>query len=192
MNRQLIKKIEALLFAWGDALSYQKIASLLDVDNQTLKDAVAQMKQNYQTGPHGIQLIEVNQSLQLASKQEFADTVEQLFKTERSRGLSNSLLEVLAIVAYRQPITKLEIEAIRGVGSDRSLQSLIELDFVAVAGKLEQIGRPNLYGTTPLFLKKFGLKTLRDLPPIESFEDLELALIDGEQYGKDKEQIEHD
>ncbi len=180
MSKELIMKIEALLFAWGDALSYQKIGQLLDVDNETLKRAVERMKINYQNGAHGIQLIEVNQSIQLASKQELSDTVEQLFKSERSRGLSTSLLEVLAIVAYRQPITKLEIEAIRGVGSDRSLQSLIELNFVTISGKLDQIGRPNLYSTTPFFLKKFGLKTLRDLPPIESFDQLESLLIDEE------------
>ncbi len=180
MNRELIKKIEALLFAWGDALSYQKIGQLLDVDIATLKSAVEQMKINYQNGAHGIQIIEVNQSIQLASKQELAETVEQLFKSDRSRGLSPSLLEVLAIIAYRQPITKLEIEAIRGIGSDRSLQSLIALDFVAISGKLEQIGRPNLYSTTPFFLKKFGLKTLRDLPPIESFDQLETLLTDKE------------
>ncbi len=180
MNRELVKKIEALLFAWGDALSYQKIAQLLGVDVAAVKLAVAQMKQRYCAGPHGIQIIEVNQSVQLVSKHELADTVAQLFKSDRTRGLSNSLLEVLAIVAYRQPITKLEIEAIRGVRSDRSLQSLVELDFVAVAGQLEQVGRPNLYCTTAFFLKKFGLKTLRDLPPIESFEQLEIPLIDEE------------
>ncbi len=181
MNKQIVQKIEALLFAWGDALSYQKLASLLDVDSDTVKDAVAKLKAHYESDLHGIHLIEVNQSVQLASKHAFADTVDQLFKSDRTRGLSSSLLEVLAIVAYRQPITKLEIEAIRGVGSDRSLQSLIELDFVTISGKLEQVGRPNLYSTTNLFLKKFGLKTLRDLPPIESFDRLQIALTDEEE-----------
>ncbi len=189
MDRQIVQKIEALLFAWGDALSYQKLAKLLDVDNATVRAAIETLKQHYDSDLHGIHLIEVNQSVQLASKQVFADTVDQLFKSDRTRGLSASLLEVLAIVAYRQPITKLEIEAIRGVASDRSLQSLIELDFVAISGKLEQVGRPNVYSTTNLFLKKFGLKTLRDLPPIESFERLQIALTDKEEEiinGEDK------
>ncbi len=181
MDRQIVQKIEALLFAWGDALSYQKLAKLLDVDNNTVKQAVETLKMHYNTDLHGIHIIEVNQSVQLASKHEFADTVDQLFKSDRSRGLSSNMLEVLAIVAYRQPITKLEIEAIRGVGSDRTLQSLIALDFVTISGKLEQVGRPNLYSTTNLFLKKFGLKTLRDLPPIESFERLQIAITDREE-----------
>ncbi len=180
MEQNLTQQIEALLFAWGDALSYRRIGQLLDVDVERVKAAIEVLKSHYADEMRGIQIIEVNQSVQLASKREVADVVEKLFKTDKKRGLSGGLLEVLAIVAYRQPVTKLEIEAIRGVKSDRALQALSALDFIYVSGKLEQIGRPNLYSTTTHFLKKFGLRNLRELPPIESFDRLQMAMIDEE------------
>ncbi len=181
MKHNLTQQIEALLFAWGDALSYRRIGNVLEVEVEEVRAAIEVLKEQYADQARGIQLIEVNQSVQLASKKELAEVVEKLFKTDKKRGLSGGLLEVLAIVAYRQPVTKLEIEAIRGVKSDRALQALIALDYIFVSGKLEQIGRPNLYSTTTHFLKKFGLRNLRELPPIESFERLQIALTSEEE-----------
>lgn len=184
---ELQKKVEALLFAWGDALSYQKLSALLEAEQDAIKEAVSALNQRYEQAQHGIQIIEVNQSVQMASRSELGDLVEQLFISSKNKGLSNSLLEVLSIVAYKQPITKVEIENIRGVRSDRSVQHLVDMDYLRVSGELERIGRPKLYSTTDFFLKKFGLKSLRDLPPIQSFERLQLSLFDeGDEldYGK--------
>ncbi len=99
--------------------------------------------------------------------------MEQLCATSKSKGLSNSALEVLAIIAYKQPITKLDIEQIRGVNSEGPLQSLVERELVEVKGKLEKIGRPQIYGTTDVFLRSFGFKTLTDLPAVDEFKGFE-------------------
>lgn len=176
----LQQKIEGVLFAWGDALSYQKLAATVNEDITSVKSAIAEMNKRYANHHHGIHIIEVNQSVQLATKAELKSTIGILFKSDYAKGLSKSMLEVLSIVAYKQPVTKIDIESIRGVKSDRSVQQLIELNFIEIAGQLEKIGRPNLYRTTEFFLKKFGLKTIRELPPIESFERLQISIDDGE------------
>ncbi len=156
--------IESLLFVWGEPLSITKIAKILDVKVSTAEKLIQELAQVYQSEKRGIQIIEVNKHYQFATRKENYAYIEQLCAHTKSKGLSNSALEVLAIVAYKQPITKLDIEQIRGVNSDSPLQSLIERELVQVVGKLEKIGRPQIYATTDVFLKSFGFKSLDELP----------------------------
>lgn len=179
--------IESLLFAWAEPLSLYKIAKIVDLKPQEVEAIVDEMMTTYKEAGRGIQIIETNKHYQFCTLKENYPYVEKLCSTTKSRGLSNSALEVLAIIAYRQPITKLDIEQIRGVNSEGPLQSLIERELVEVKGKLEKIGRPQIYGTTDTFLRSFGFKSLQDLPEIEAFGVFTLA-----REQSDKEEEIHD
>lgn len=161
--------IESILFAWAEPLNLYKIAKIIDLKPSTVETLIEEMMKEYMDSNRGIQIIETNKHYQFSTLKANYPFVEQLCATSKSKGLSNSALEVLAIIAYKQPITKLDIEQIRGVNSEGPLQSLIERDLVEVKGKLEKIGRPQIYGTTDVFLRSFGFKTLGDMPQIESF-----------------------
>jgi len=161
--------IESLLFAWAEPLSLYKIAKILALKPSAVESLIEEMIQDYAVNQRGIQIIETNKHYQFSTLKANYPYVEQLCATSKSKGLSNSALEVLAIIAYKQPITKLDIEQIRGVNSEGPLQSLIERDLVQVMGKLEKIGRPLIFGTTDVFLRSFGFKTLNDMPQIEAF-----------------------
>ncbi len=178
--------IESLLFVWGEPLSHNKIAKILDIKPSSVEKIIHEMMEQYQEEKRGIQIIEVNKHYQYATLKENYEHIEKLCVTTKSKGLSNSALEVLAIIGYQQPITKLDIEQIRGVNSDSPLQNLIERGLVEVTGKLEKIGRPQIYGTTDLFLKSFGFKSLKELPSLEEFGGLRLfsdAFTDSEAEG---------
>jgi segregation and condensation protein B len=166
--------IESLLFVWGEPLSCSKIAKILEIKPSTVEHLINEMILQYEEEQRGIQIIEVNRHYQLASRKENYPFIEKMCVTTKSKGLSNSALEVLAVIAYQQPITKLDIEQIRGVNCDSPLQHLIERGLVQVIGKLDKIGRPQIYGTTDLFLKSFGLKTLAELPSLEAFGGLRI------------------
>lgn len=166
--------IESLLFVWGEPLSCSKIAKILEIKPSTVEHLINEMIVQYEEEQRGIQIIEVNRHYQLASRKENYPFIEKMCVTTKSKGLSNSALEVLAVIAYQQPITKLDIEQIRGVNCDSPLQHLIERGLVQVIGKLDKIGRPQIYGTTDLFLKSFGLKTLAELPSLEAFGGLRI------------------
>lgn len=166
--------IESLLFVWGEPLSCSKIAKILEIKPSTVEHLINEMILQYEEEQRGIQIIEVNRHYQLASRKENYPFIEKMCVTTKSKGLSNSALEVLAVIAYQQPITKLDIEQIRGVNCDSPLQHLIERGLVQVIGKLDKIGRPQIYGTTDLFLKSFGLKTLAELPSLEEFGGLRI------------------
>lgn len=162
--------IESMLFVWGEPLSITKIAKQLDLKINVTRKLLEDLMRLYETEGRGIQILETNSHYQFCTLKENYPYIESLCQTSKSKGLSNSALEVLAIIAYKQPITKLDIEQIRGVNSDGPLQHLIERQLVEVTGKLEKIGRPQIYGTTDVFLKSFGYKTLKELPPIHDFD----------------------
>ncbi len=162
--------IESMLFVWGEPLSITKIAKQLDLKITIVRKLLDELMLQYETEGRGIQILETNSHYQFCTLKENYQYIESLCQTSKSKGLSNSALEVLAIIAYKQPITKLDIEQIRGVNSDGPLQHLLERQLVEVTGKLEKIGRPQIYGTTDVFLKSFGYKTLKELPPIHDFD----------------------
>jgi segregation and condensation protein B len=169
-DREKISAIESMLFVWGEPLSLSRIAKILDIKPAYAEHLLTEMMKVYTTEGRGIQILEVDKHYQFCTRKENYAYIETLCQTSKSRGLSNSALEVLTIVAYKQPITKLDIEQVRGVNSDAALQSLMDRGLVDIVGRLERIGRPQLYGTTQLFLKTFGLKAISELPTLDTFE----------------------
>jgi len=169
MNSEiLMSKIEALLFVIGDeGISVKQLSQLLDVDSMEIEAALSELKTNYEeSNVRGITLKNLAGTYQLTTKSEMADTIKKLVENPTSNVLSTAALEVLAIIAYKQPITRVEIEDLRGVKSDRPIQTLVSRALIQEVGRAEGTGRAILYGTTKEFLNYFGLETVKDLPPL--------------------------
>ncbi|PTA85604.1 SMC-Scp complex subunit ScpB [Bacillus sp. Nf3] len=158
--------LEALLYAAGDeGLTRKQLMAVLEVDESVLLDIMSSVKEEYQKQERGIELIEYADSYMLLTKKEYSMYLKKLVETP-SKGLSQAALEVLAIVSYKQPITRSEVEEIRGVKSERVLHSLVAKALLCEVGRADGPGRAILYGTTPTFLEQFGLKALDELPPL--------------------------
>lgn len=158
--------IEALLYAAGDeGLTKKQLMSVLEVEEAALLDMMSAVKEEYQKQERGIELIEYADSYMLLTKKEYSIYLKKLVETP-SKGLSQAALEVLAIVSYKQPITRSEVEEIRGVKSEQVLHSLVAKALLCEVGRADGPGRAILYGTTPTFLEQFGLKALDELPPL--------------------------
>lgn len=169
---ELRSAIESLMFVWGEPLSVARIGKIIGEKPGFVEKLIEEMKVEYERDERGFQIIEVNKQYQFATRRENYSYIESLCKTTKSKGLSASALEVLTIIAYKQPITKIDIEQIRGVSSETAIQGLIERELIEVKGRLEKIGRPQVYGTTDMFLKSFGLASLKALPPLEGADEL--------------------
>lgn len=175
--------VEALLFAAGDeGLSLKQLTSVLEMAELQTKEVLQDLKEYYEENERGLQLVEMAGVYQLATKKEHSDYIKKLVESSGSGGLSQASLETLAIIAYKQPITRTEIEEVRGVKTDRPLQTLITKALVKEVGRAEGAGRAYLYGTTKEFLDYFGLKTLEELPALgasteENFEQGEADLF---------------
>jgi len=161
--------IESLLFVWGEPISLYRIASVLDISESECKKIIEMMKLEYIERGSGIQIVETNKHYQFSTLKENYPYLEKITATSKNKGLSASAIETLAIIAYRQPITKIEIEEIRGVSADNGLRILMSRNLVEVKGTLERIGRPRIYGTTEEFLRSFGFTTINELPAMEEF-----------------------
>ena len=162
--------LEALLFVNGDPLSLKRIAEILEVDQANVKLLLAQLIQDMNQQERGLTIIEVAGGYQLCTKPHLAGFLEKLVQIKENK-LSIPALETLSIIAFKQPITKQEIEAIRGVRVDKVLANLLERNLIKELGRKEAIGRPIIYGTTEVFLKCFGLKSLEDLPELPELEE---------------------
>lgn len=175
MMTHLSSKIEALLFVAGDdGLSMKQLEFLTEAEEKDIKDEIAVMAQRYQeTETSGIMIKELAGVYQLVTKTEVAHTIQRLVENPTVQSLSQASLEVLAIVAYKQPITRVEIEDLRGVKSEKALYTLAGKALIQEVGRAERTGRAILYGTTSEFLNYFGLKNLDELPalPEEAEED---------------------
>ncbi|MBN2069837.1 MAG: SMC-Scp complex subunit ScpB [Candidatus Krumholzibacteriota bacterium] len=172
-------EVEALLFASDGPLSAARIASLTGVSSvKTIKDAIRVLEEFYRTNERSFGIVEIAGGYQITTCSEHARLVASLFKSRRKARLSQAALETLAIIAYKQPINRLEVEAIRGVNCDGVLSTLIDRELIVITGRGEGIGKPYLYSTTTKFLEYLGLKDYRDLPSIEelekSLEDIDL------------------
>ncbi|TSB46847.1 SMC-Scp complex subunit ScpB [Alkalicoccobacillus porphyridii] len=169
---ELHAAIEGLLFVTGDeGLSHKQLAEVLELEEHDIKEAVHFLKQNFQTQKRGLQVIETAGILKLATLPEHTDYFKKLAASPIHSGLSRAALETLAIIAYKQPITRLDIDEVRGVKSEKSLQSLISKLLVTDVGRVAGTGRAILYGTTSYFLDHFGLKSLDELPPLPDHGD---------------------
>lgn len=166
--------VEALLFVSGDPLPSSRIAGILGIDKENAEELVYQLMEDMDQQERGLTIIRVAGGYQLCTKPQLASTVEKLGQTMEEK-LSAPALETLSIIAFRQPVTKQEIENIRGVRIDRVLARLLELGLIQEQGRKDCIGRPILYGTTEDFLKCFGLDQIEDLPKLELNETEELG-----------------
>jgi segregation and condensation protein B len=159
------KYVEALLFVSGDPITLKKIAQILEIPEQHIDLLLEQLIQDMVADDRGLTIVKVADGYQLCTKPELAAVLEKLGQVQDNK-LSLAAMETLSIIAFKQPITKLEIESIRGVKVDRVLLTLTERQMIKEIGRKEAIGRPILYGTTEIFLKCFGLNGLQDLPPL--------------------------
>lgn len=182
MDEKEIKSIiESILFVWGEPLNIKELTKALEIPKGKIKEYIYELQNELDEQKRGIQIIEVNNCFQLASRLENHPYIEKLCITSQNRGLSQPTLEVLAIIAYKQPITKHEIESIRGVKCDKPISTLMDRELIEVKGRLEKTGRPIVYGTTDAFLKAFGFKNLDDLPEVEAFGELDFLNNDVEE-----------
>lgn len=168
--------LEALLFVTSRPLSLRELRDVVsDVEviaEKELQPLLEALALEYETEGRSFKLEETAEGFQIRTRPEYAPWLSKLYKDRRAEKLSHAVLETLAIVAYRQPITKSEVEGVRGVDVTGPLKKCLELDLVEVVGKKEVLGRPFMYGTTNKFLKQFGLKTLEELPQIEELREI--------------------
>ena len=159
--------IEAVLFAMGDAVETEKLSAASGHDTETTRRIVRRMMDRYNSRAGGMEIIELEDSFQLATRREYYEALIKVAKQPKRYVLTDVQLEVLSIVAYKQPVTRQEIEKIRGVNSDHALNRLVEYGLVGEAGRLDAPGRPILFGTTEEFLRNFGVRSKEDLPSIQ-------------------------
>ncbi len=167
MEKNKLKSIiEGVLFATGDAVSVEKLAELAEVTEDEVTSVVEEMIKDYAKSVRGIEIVRVDGKLQLCTKTELYPYLVKVAKKQKEYRLTDVQLETLSIIAYKQPVTKLQVEAIRGVNSDHSVNRLVEYGLVKELGRLDAPGKPILFGTTDDFLRAFGVDSLEDLPEI--------------------------
>jgi len=186
-SKKAIKSaMESMMFVWGKPLDIKDVADVFNIDKKEAYEYFKELQEEYEQEGRGIVIREVNKSFQFVTRKENLDYIERLCTPVKHKKLSQSALEVLAIVAYKQPVTKGEIEAVRGIRCDRVIEGLTKKNLVTEVGRSDAVGRPILYGTTDEFLKQFGFETLKELPAIE---DIEGVLIDEENEAVDMDNI---
>ena len=186
---ELKRIVEALLFASPDPLSIARIRSIVPgLEADQVKDVLDTLGRDYARESRSFQIVEIGGGFQLTTKPDYALWVGKLFEVRSKQNLSKAALETLAVVAYKQPVLRSTIEAIRGVNVDGVLRTLMERDLVRMVGRGEGPGRPLLFGTTRDFLLRFGLGRLSDLPKMEEIEDLVGEKSDqGEQVSEEED-----
>ncbi|MCR4725677.1 MAG: SMC-Scp complex subunit ScpB [Clostridia bacterium] len=177
----LMSTIEAIVFASGKGITKAEILEKLDVTKKRLDAIVEDLKEKYAPEKGGIVFIQNNDTLRFVTAPDVGETVAEVLKPLKERELSRSLLEVMAIVAYKQPVTRLEIDDIRSASSDYAISMLLKANLIAVVGRKDAIGRPLLYGTTEDFLVKFQLKDLSELPSVKEVQERIKVLDEGLQ-----------
>ena len=163
---KLDQVLEALLLVSGESVSIPDIVNLLELQNSEVNQSIARLKKKY-SGKCGIHLIKYNNKIQFGSNPDYADTIACILNPIKEKELSTAALETVAIVAYKQPVTRLEIEQIRGVNSDYAVQVLLKHNLIEVVGRKDVVGKPLLFGTTDAFLKRFQVESIEDLPDYE-------------------------
>jgi segregation and condensation protein B len=177
MELKLIEaQVEAILFTMGEAVELERLAAALDQDEDTMRKILLNLKDRYEQEERGIHIMELDGAYQLCTKPSMYETIIKITHIPKKHVLTDVLLETLSIIAYKQPITKLQIEAIRGVKSDHAVNKLVEYNLVCEMGRMDAPGRPILFGTTEEFLRSFGLQSLETLPVVnpDRIEDFKL------------------
>ena len=165
--------LEGILFIVGDeGTTLKEMSSILDISEEEVKNLLLELKKDYEDESRGLRISYLGNAFKLTTKEEHKEFYEQLVTDTKTTNLSNAALEVLAIVAYNEPITRIKIDEIRGVNSSGVLRKLVAMNFIKECGKADTIGRPNLYKTTNDFLDYFGLATKEDLPKLVPKEEV--------------------
>ena len=162
----LQKAVEAILFAAGETVDIKGISAAIDQDPDTVVKIVEDLADKYRTDNRGIDIIRVGEGYQMCTNRLYYDYIKKLYQAPKKKVLSTTLLETLAIIAYKQPVTKAQIEEIRGVNADHAVNKLVEYDLVCEKGRLDVPGRPILFGNTDEFLRYFGFRGTEAMPPV--------------------------
>ena len=182
-NKTMKSALETMMFIWGEPLEVKDAAEVLEADKKVIREIFRELQSEYEQEGRGIRIREVDDAFGFVTLAENDLFLKKLCTPVRVRRLSQASLEVLAIIAYRQPVTRSEIDSIRGIKSERVIDGLIDKDLVEVSGRSEGVGRPLLYGTTKEFLKKFGFSSLKDLPEVPEYEEMRREREE-ESYGQ--------
>lgn len=189
--------IEGILFAAGEPVKASKLAVVLETDVETVDKAVAELKEEYSADKRGFNIIDILEGYQICSRPEYYTYIQEILGEQRKQPLSNAAMEALAIIAYKQPITRGQVEHIRGVNSDGCINRLYERGLIDEAGRLDAPGRPILYVTTENFLRCFGLRKPDELPPLdlsklnlETEQGLQLEIKEDNEITKEENQID--
>lgn len=165
-KKKLEAAAEAILFSMGESVPVALLSKALEIDQQQTRELIQGMMKRYNAKDRGIKIIELEDAFQMCTKQEYYDYLVRIALQPKKAMLSDVALETLSIIAYKQPVTKIEIEKIRGVKCDHAINKLIEYNLVQELGRLDAPGRPILFGTTEEFLRNFGVQSTEDLPAI--------------------------
>ncbi|QWG09143.1 SMC-Scp complex subunit ScpB [Flammeovirga kamogawensis] len=178
----LQRQIEAMIFVAVEPISIDEIEATINeldeevqIDKTQIEESLVYLTKKYNSKSHSFELVKNGEGYNFLTKKKYREVVNLMLKNRSKRRLSKSALETLSIIAYRQPITKGEIEKIRGVGSDYAMKKLLQRELVKMKGKSDAIGRPMLYGTTDKFLEYFGISSLKDLPSPKEFSEEDLG-----------------
>lgn len=169
--------IEAILFTMGESVELDKIAAAIELDKKETKAIIEKMMKHYENPSIGVKIIELDDAYQMCTKSEMYEYLIKIARQPKRHVLTDVLLETLSIIAYKQPITKVEIEKIRGVSCDHAVNKLVEYGLIEEVGRMDAPGRPILFGTTEEFLRRFGVNSVGDLPRAtpEQMEDFKEA-----------------
>ncbi len=177
-SKNVKSALEAMMFTWGEPLEVKDAAEAMNMSAEEIKEGFVELRREYEQEQRGIRIRQINESFQFVTSADYSDYIARLCTPVKVRRLSQAALEVLAIVAYKQPVTRGEIDSIRGIRCDRVMDGLMAKELVEERGRSKAIGRPILYGTTDKFLKYFGLTNISELPEIEDIE----ATMDNDEH----------
>ncbi len=169
-NEQLLRhKIECMLFVAGDPVAITELARVLDLPMPKTRNLLSEMEYSYRVEGRGVQLLVTHDTAQLVSNRNYIEEVKQLVNPDETKSVSQSLLETLAVIAYRQPVTRADVERVRGVRCDYAVTQLQKLDLIVEVGRKDVVGHPTLFGTTDKFLRQFGIHTVDEMPNFQHY-----------------------
>ena len=185
----VVAALEALLFTTGEAVSSERLMTALKINRKKFNEAMTELTDRFETDDHGIRIIRLDDSWQMCTKEKYYEDLIALEVAPKAPSMTEVMMETLSIIAYKQPVTKAEIQRIRGVNSDHAVNKLIEYKLVRELGRLNAPGRPILFGTTEEFLRCFGVSSAEDLPAIDSMK-VEDFKAEAEEEAKNRVEVE--
>ena len=177
-NSELMPMLEAVLFAMGEPIEIERLCVALELDEIVVSEVLSQLQEKYESDERGICLLKLDNKYQICTKQKYADNIRSVIEVKKNAPLSQAAFEVLAIIAYNQPVTKAFVEQIRGVDCSGVISSLCQKSLIEEKGRLDLPGRPLIYGTTAEFLRCFCISSLDELPPLPENPTEEAETVD--------------